>query len=198
MPRGVSGVAARGLRGVVQTTSVAFALLVGIVAGDLLAPSRASAVPPFDGVMSFPRIEDASGPEEYSWEVQLAENQMLEQIDDQSARVYYEGGQTAISISAGAAHDVEGSDVPTSITVSDGNVLTLTVHHRAGNPKAGGAPFLYPVIAGSGWEGGFQTFPVLIVPPDEQGQGQIAEGVEETPSEIRLQNREGDPAQGSP
>lgn len=47
------------------------------------------------------------------------------------------------------------------------NVVTLTVHHREGNPAAGGAPFAYPVNEGVGWEGGFQTV-VVMGPPDEK------------------------------
>ena len=57
--------------------------------------------------------------------------------------------------------------MPTSLSVSEEKIVTLTVHHREGNPAAGGAPFDYPVIAGAGWEGG--TEPVIVKgPPDEQ------------------------------
>jgi hypothetical protein len=41
----------------------------------------------------------------------------------------------------------------------------LTVHHRAGNPKAGGAPFDYPILGGPGFESSFQT--ALVQEPPE-------------------------------
>jgi hypothetical protein len=138
------------------------AVAVGLCA---LAPSLAAAAPypPYDGTQSFQSIQGPAGPEEYSWEVQLKEGQTLESVDDQNAVVRWEGG-TSFTIPAGAAHDAIGTTVPTSLAVSEGNVLTLTVHHRAGNSAAGGAPFAYPVVAGEGWEGGFVTHPT---PPPE-------------------------------
>ena len=119
--------------------------------------------------MGFAAIDGPSDPEEFSWEVILGKNQELESIDDQHAAVYYtgEGHHQAFGITAVPAHDAEGSTVPTSLAVSAGNVITLTVHHRTGNPAAGGAPFVYPVEAGHGWEGGFHT-EFVIGPPDEQ------------------------------
>ncbi len=132
--------------------------------------ARASdpAIPPYDGTMIFPMINGPADPEEFSWEVVLSEGQELESVDDQHAQVYYtEGHHPALGISAVAAHDADGSSVPTSLSVSGGNVITLTVHHRAGDPTKGGAPFDYPIVAGSGWEGGLQTV-IVSGPPDEQ------------------------------
>lgn len=123
-------------------------------------------LPPYDG-MVFPSIEGPSDPEEFSWEVTLDGDQELQQVDDQHAKVVYAGsGHTAFGITAQRAHDAVGSEVPTSLAVSDGNVLTLIVHHRAGNPATGGTPFVYPVTAGAGWEGGFETAHVLMPPPE--------------------------------
>jgi hypothetical protein len=88
-------------------------------------------------------------------------------LDDQTAQVYWvPGHEPAFTINATLAHDAIGTNVPTTLAVSEGDVITLTVHHRDGNPLAGGAPFAYPIIAGAGWEGGFQTF-VVTGPPDE-------------------------------
>jgi len=99
--------------------------------------------------------------------VVLSEGQELEQIDDQTAAVYYsEGHVLALTIEAEAAHDAVGVNVPTSLAVSGGALITLTVYHRAGNPLAGGAPFTYPIISGQGWAGGFQT-EMVVGPPDE-------------------------------
>jgi PASTA domain len=140
--------------------------LFPVVAALALGVTPAAAAPPYDGTMSFQAITDASGPEEFSWTVELGDDQELKLIDDQEAGVFYEGGVRAFSISAESAHDAEGSNVPTTLAVSEGDVITLTVHHRAGNPLRGGASFLYPIVAGTGWEGGFQTFFVQM-PPGE-------------------------------
>lgn len=143
--------------------------LLGIL---VIGPASASADPPglpvFDGLMTFGAIQGPSDPEEYSWEVILGEGQALELVDEQHAEVYYtEDHHSAYEITAESAHDADGSSVPTSLLASGEDILTLVVHHRAGNPAAGGAPFVYPVVAGSGWEGGFE--PVVIVGPlDEQ------------------------------
>jgi hypothetical protein len=137
----------------------------------MVAPNLGTAqaeIPSFGGVMTFPAIEDPSGPEDYSWKVQLAEGQGLEQLDDQAAIVYYvDDHTTALTISAEAAHDAIGTSVPTTLAVTGSDVITLTVHHRAGNPKAGGAPFSYPVVAGQGWEGGVKPPVIVQGPPDE-------------------------------
>lgn len=142
-------------------------LLAVLVALFAAMPSAALAepCPSFEG-MSFPTINGHEDPEDFCWEVTLYEDQELRQIDDTHAGVYYEDGPRAMLITAGPAHDSEGIAVPTTLAVTGANLITLTVHHRVGNPAAGGAPFDYPVIAGAGWEGGFQTFEVKG-PPDE-------------------------------
>jgi hypothetical protein len=133
-----------------------------------VALADTATVPVFDGLMTFPSIQSPSDPEEYSWEVELGKEQELEQVDEQTVEIFYtEGHYPAFGIHAIAAHDAEGTKVPTSLGASEGSIITLAVHHRAGNPAAGGAPFVYPVIAGEGWEGGFH--PVVITgPPTEQ------------------------------
>lgn len=143
------------------------ALVVAVLSGASTSAWAEDSLPIFDGVMSFPAIQGSSDAEEFSWEVQLPEGQELEQVDSQHAIVYYtEGHVTAFEITVTPAHDASGATVPTSLAVSEGNVLTLTVHHRAGNPLADGAPFNYPVLPGEGWvvidEG-----VVIVNPPDE-------------------------------
>lgn len=113
--------------------------------------------------MAFGTIWGPLDPEEFSWEVKLGEEQELVQIDEQWARVRYEDGTPALTINAEPAHDSTGANVPTTLRVSEGKVITLTVHHRAGNPAAGGAPFTYPVSAGAGYVVGSET-PRLIEP----------------------------------
>jgi hypothetical protein len=126
--------------------------------------------------MTFAQITGPAGPEDYSWEVEMSEDQELRQINDRMAAVYYADEEVAFSIAAATAHDVEGSSVPTTLGISEGNVVTLTVHHRSGNPAAGGAPFVYPISVGPGWAGGFQTQYVDIPDeprPDESGREAI-------------------------
>jgi len=145
-------------------------LTVFLCAWAACAPVAAAteSPPPIDGAMQFPAIQGADGPEEFVWEVNLAPDQELRQIDDQHAGVYWtDPGMTlAISISAVAAHDAIGTAVPTTLAVTQPNLVTLTVHHRDGNPAAGGAPFDYPVVSGEGWEGGFHT--TFIAMPAEE------------------------------
>ena len=144
--------------------------LVAVLAFSVIAPAAAGAeaLPPYDGLMSFQAIQGAEEPEDFSWEVKLDEDEELRLIDDTHAGVYWvETDTLAMSIEAQKAHDSEGSTVPTTIAVTQPNVVTLTVHHRAGNPAAGGAPFRYPVVPGPGYEGGFQTIHVSM-PPTEQ------------------------------
>jgi len=123
--------------------------------------------PVYDGLMSFQAIRDATSPSQYSWEVLLAPDQQLKLVNSELAEVYYEGAEekVAIAIVATPAHDANGSVVPTSLT-TNGNMVTLMVHHKEGNPALAGAPFVYPVVAGTGWEGGFQTSSIQMPPAE--------------------------------
>ena len=67
-----------------------------------------------------------------------------------------------------------GLTVPTSLAVSDGNVITLTVHHRAGNPVADGASFVYPVVGGPGFELGFEHVETWSPPEESPAKTQTA------------------------
>lgn len=138
--------------------------------GLTAAVAPAEPIPPFDGGMSFPEIQGPDGLEEFSWAVKLDAEQELRAIDETHAAVYYTDPEEhlAFTIEAAKAHAADGADVPTTLAVTQPNIITLTVHHRAGNPAAGGAPFDYPVTAGAGWEGGFQQHTVVMPPPTEQ------------------------------
>ncbi|HWT30440.1 MAG TPA: hypothetical protein VN240_05365 [Propylenella sp.] len=144
-------------------------LLTALVAGVIfLTPASAVALPPYEGLLSFGEIDGPDDPEQFSWEVTLGEGQELKQVDDQHAAVYHEDDvHVAFVIAAEKAHDAIGTTVPTSLSVSGSNVVTLNVHHRAGNPVANGALFDYPIVAGEGWDGGFQPHRV-VGPPDEE------------------------------
>jgi hypothetical protein len=133
------------------------------------AGSAHADVPVYVGGMGFPAIQDTSGSEEYSWKVQLEEDQELRQVDSQRVQVYYESGHPAMTISAEAAHDATGANVPTTLEATGDEVITLIVHHRAGNPVAGGAPFDYPVLAGPGFESSYQPVSVQMPPVEALG-----------------------------
>src|SRR5215216_736131 len=147
--------------------SALLAVLMLVLA--LLVPAGAAAVPLslYSGSMGFPAIQGDDGPEEFSWEVELGDEEELRQIDATHAGVFWPDDTRAMSIEAGKAHAADGATVPTTLTVTQPNVITLTVHHRAGNPAAGGAPFVYPVVAGVGWEGGFRTEEAVVIPGDQ-------------------------------
>lgn len=118
--------------------------------------------------MVFGQINGPEDPEEYCFEVTLGEEQELRQIDERHVQAFYSGGQPSFEITAEDATDAEGATVPTTLTMTGSKVVTLTVHHREGNPLAAWAPFHYPVVAGSGWEGGFHTVEVAMSPAAEQ------------------------------
>ena len=130
------------------------------------ASATADPLPVYGGLLAFPTIKSSADPERYSWRVALSPGQELRPIDEETAGVYYEDGTVAMVISAEPAHDANGAAVPTDISISEGEVVTLTVHHRAGNPATAGASFAYPVSAGAGWEGGFST--VIVTGPKDE------------------------------
>ncbi len=192
-------------------SSSAFSSLLGVAATGPVAAS--AALPPYEGVMSFPAIQALSDAEDYSWEVNLGEEQELVSIDDQHAAVYYTGTEhTAFSIGPVAARDAVGSSVPTSLAVSGGNVITLTIHHHDGNPTAGGCTVHIPDYGGSGlgrWFCDVRKPVAARSRPAKHGragpqrtlsgpeaQGQNVEGVEEGAQGSRLQARQSDEAQG--
>src|SRR3954447_23935071 len=142
---------------------VATASFPGLVAAE-------EAIPEFDGTMPFVQIEDAQGPEEFTWRVSLGPDQGLEELSGQKARVFYiSDGGDAVTIDVGQAHDANGATVPTSLHVTQPDLITLTVHHRDGSPESGSS-FRYLVIAGSGWQLGTAE-PQIIVPPGSSRSG---------------------------
>jgi hypothetical protein len=150
-----------------------WALLVGLVAltgvGALPAAGAASDLPTYGGLTDFQTIHVPSDPEEYSWQVVLQEEQELQAIDDQHAAVYYADGiHTAFGITAMQARDSRGISVPTSLAVTEPNIVTLTVHHRAGDPTKDGASFNYPITPGPPFEVGFSTVQI-VMPPARPG-----------------------------
>jgi hypothetical protein len=154
--------------------AAATALICAVIASLAVAVAPAGAegggageLPVYDGTMLPRAIQGPGNPEEYSYRVKLRPRQTLVAVDETEAEVRYEGGLVAFPISPEPAHDANGATVPTTLRVSGGDVLTYIVHHREGNPAAGGVPFDYPVTAGPGWEGGSATV-IVKGPPDEK------------------------------
>jgi hypothetical protein len=142
-------------------------VLLVVAAVLMLLPAAADgAVPLYDGGMAFQDIQGPEGPEDYSWEVKLDKEEELKVIDERRLGVFWEDGERAMTIMAVAAHDAIGTSVPTTLALTQPNIITLTVHHRDGNPAADGAPFDYPVVLGEGWVGGFATV-IVNIPPGE-------------------------------
>jgi hypothetical protein len=120
----------------------------------------------YDGYM-FPEIKGSEAPERYPLRVTVGEDRHVEQVSPTEVQVVYPDGTEAFLISAEKAHAADGAEVPTTLEVTGADVVTFTVHHRAGNPAAGGAPFDYPITAGEGWEGGPIQTEIVLGPPDE-------------------------------
>jgi sugar lactone lactonase YvrE len=107
-----------------------------------------------DGGLSFADIRGPSAPEHYAYEMDLGPEFRLQQSDPQHIEVvYWKYGVTAFVITAEQAHDVIGSTVPTHLSISGPEKITLTVEHRGASPAGGG--FVYPVMGGAGWQGGY-------------------------------------------
>jgi hypothetical protein len=109
--------------------------------------------------MIFEAIRDDSASQDYSFKVELGEEQVLRSVDDTHAEVYYSGHLPAFSITSLPAHDAVGTAVPTTLTVDGRDTITLHVHYKAGHE---GQPFVFPVVGGTGWEGGFRTIHVEL------------------------------------
>lgn len=120
----------------------------------------------YDGSM-FSRIPGPESPERYPLRVRLTARQELRQVSPTEVQVVYVDGVEAFQITAEKAHDVAGTTVPTTLEKTGEEMITLTVHHRAGNSADGGAPFAYPITAGEGWEGGPSQTVFVHGPPDD-------------------------------
>lgn len=152
-----------------------------------LAPNAESEVdtlirPIMDGGFTWEEIRGAQAPEHYAFEMELDSGQELRLInEDEAAVVFKSDGVRAFTIHSTMAHDAIGTEVPTHFSVS-GEVLTLTVEYRGLSP-ATGEPFVYPIISGTGWEGGWQSFSETIAgepKPDEPSGGGTEGGDEAT------------------
>ena len=135
------------------------------ISANLLAGVDQAVRPLYNGAQTFMAIRDSSAPESYAWQVKLEEDQSLKQLDSRTAGVFYETGQRAVLIEATPAHDAIGTELPTTLTVDGDDGIVLHVPHRS--PSPAGGSFIYPVVAGAGWEGGFQTYSIEMPPGDD-------------------------------
>jgi sugar lactone lactonase YvrE len=116
--------------------------------------------PEYDGTLTFQVIREPTSPEAFSWVVGMSSGQSLKLLDESHAEVKFADGRCAFLITSIEAHDATGANVPTSLEVS-GNVLTLKVHHQ-------GSSFVYPIVAGQGWEMSYAAPIIIEMPPPEQ------------------------------
>jgi hypothetical protein len=133
-------------------------LAVTVVAAAAEEGNSAPLRPVSEGGLSIPIITGPTAPEEYPVQYEhLISGVRFRQVNDQLIAIEYLGRVNAEwNIEAVPAYAADGAAVPTSIRLAEnekGYVVTMIVHHRAGNPAAGGAPFVYP-IQGSAREGG--------------------------------------------
>ena len=126
--------------------------------------------PIYDGMLVFQSIRDISAPEIYSWRVELYDGQTLKLIDEKDAGVFYPDGTQAMLISTERAHDALNATVPTTLAVS-GSTISLIVHHKSGH-------FVYPVVAGSALETGYQEPIIEGKPPGELSESELIELLE--------------------
>src|ERR1700761_5684792 len=118
--------------------AVAAALLCALAASLALAVGPAAAeegganLPGYGGIQMYP-VRAPGDQDEFSWRVQLGSRQRLRLVTETEAWVEYESGVESFAITAEPARDRDGAFVPTTLRVSEGDVLTLIVHDREGN-----------------------------------------------------------------
>lgn len=141
--------------------AVATALVMSLLgATSAWADPGGGNLPTYEGIQIPAAIKSAADPEAYSWRVSLDPTQSLRAVSETEAVVEYPSGLIAFQIHAQPAHDLEGTNVPTTLEVSGGDVLTVIVHHREGS-------YVYPVTAGEGWTETYQEPVIVKGPPDE-------------------------------
>jgi hypothetical protein len=115
----------------------------------------------YDGALAFQAIRQSTAPENYSWEITLKPGQTLKALEGGvTAGIFFKDGTEVMLIEAMPAHDAVGHAVPTHLTVSGGNIITLTVEHKK-------AVYTYPVLAGPSFEVGYVTAEFIPPPPKE-------------------------------
>jgi hypothetical protein len=157
-----SRVEKRGVLGAIAVSICALVACLAIAVAPAAAEEGNSAPirPISAGGLRIPDIFGPEAPEEYPVQYShLLNGVKFSQVDEQTIAVEYLGrSQPDATIKALPAYANDGAVVPTSIRLSEdeeGPIVTMIVRHRAGNPAAGGAPFLYPITGGPESKGGF-------------------------------------------
>jgi hypothetical protein len=169
-----------GRRKVIVAVAIACALVaslaISVAPAAAEAPDSASVRSITDGGFEFPEITGPEAPEEYPILMELGPRQELRQESETQVGIYFkEDGVLAFSLASPGASDAEGATVPTTLAKTGEDEITMTFHFRAGNPAAGGAPFVYPITTGAGWPGGWHGFSELIPGEFERAERQIIE-----------------------
>lgn len=115
--------------------------------------------PEYNGDQTFQDIRSSTAQHVFSWAVTLGRGQELKLLDEHDAAVKFSDGEVGMLISAEPAHDAVGTIVPTSLSVT-GNTLTLSVDAQS-------ADYVYPVVSGQGWQGGYPVPTIIEGPEDE-------------------------------
>lgn len=148
-------------RRVSAMTGLVTALIVGVIGvASAGADPGGSSIPTFNGIMAFPPITEVGGPERYVWRVEHGPNQTLRAVSATEAEVDYPDGIAAVTIVATKAFDARGTEVPTTLELSEGDLVTLVVHHRSG-------AYVYPVTGG---ERPISNEPTIVPGPPAEKQ----------------------------
>jgi pyruvate/2-oxoglutarate dehydrogenase complex dihydrolipoamide acyltransferase (E2) component len=146
----------------------ALVAVLAVAAAPAAAEESGPSFPEYAGTQMSSPIRELGERDEFSWRVVLGKGQRLRLVTETEAWVEYAGGVEAFAITAEPARDRAGAYVPTTLQVAEGDVLTLVVHDREGNPANGGAPFTYPIVPGASW-GPSDFVPIVVKgPPDEK------------------------------
>jgi sugar lactone lactonase YvrE len=141
-----------------------------------------------DGGLNFEDIRSSSAPEHYGFEIEPYGSELeLRQVSPTVITAFYkEGGYSAFTLEAEPARDADGHTVPTHLTLNSPLLVTLTVEHR-GIAAETGKPFVYPVVAGTGWQGGwFYGVVEKYVPEEEDEDEKEGESVSEGGSSVTI------------
>jgi hypothetical protein len=150
-----SGMKKRGVVGAIALSICALLVSLAVTVSPAAAEAGNTAPirPVTEGGLRIPDIFGPEAPEEYPVLYKnVIHGVVFHQVDEQTIAVeYLERNQPDSSIKAKPAYAKDATVVPTAIRLSEseeGPIITMIVRHRAGNPAAGGAPYLYPITGG--------------------------------------------------
>lgn len=170
-----SGMKKRGVVGAIAVSICALLVCLAVVVSPAAAEEGNSAPirPITEAGLTIPDIFGPEAPEEYPVQYKnLLAGVHFHQVDERTIAVEYLGtSQPDSTIEAVPAYAQDGAVVPTTLRLSEdevGPVVTMIVHHRAGNPAAGGAPFAYPITGGPGSKKGSFVGAVEVTEPQPE------------------------------